>query len=173
MPLGDSETLYYAPYLKNILDGHQSFKTVGSIDGNHEGHPTFRSDEIAANVTSWLTQNPAEVVFLYAGTNDILQCKPGGSAGYHIPEIISKIRWFDPSIFIVLAEIAEVRGFKEQVLILNDFIKSCSLADATVDIFSAVPMNSENFLIDGIHPTPTGCQKMASAWFYRLMSLNL
>ena len=174
MPLGDSMTLYYAPTMRELMTQQMiPYQPVGSVDGFHEGHPAFRSDELAANVYGWLTQNPADIVLLYAGTNDILQGRAGLGTGFHIPEIISTIRNFDQNIFIVIAEIAEIRGYRDQVLTLNSFIRSCGLANATVDIFSAIPMCSENFLVDGIHPTPAGCVKMSSAWLYRLTSLNL
>ena len=91
MPLGDSITrgftgssdqTGYRRELDLTLTGEgYSIDFVGSLiepiglpndfDKDHEGHSGFTSSEIAANVYDYLTANPADIVLLHIGTNDI------------------------------------------------------------------------------------------------------
>ena len=94
MPLGDSITqgaasgepnedlqASYRLVLWDLLaDAGYDVDFVGSLnsgwaiedfDPHHEGHPGWRDDEIADNIYTWLVSNPADIILLHIGTNDL------------------------------------------------------------------------------------------------------
>ncbi len=95
MPLGNSITDEYnvdgsyrkdlydlleaAGYTPDIVDptAIPRFDFVGSqddgelADPDHEGHSGWDADEIRDNIYGWLDANPAEIVLLHIGTNDM------------------------------------------------------------------------------------------------------
>ncbi|MFC1486897.1 hypothetical protein ACFLRN_04320 [Thermoproteota archaeon] len=87
MPLGDSITLgdnMGGSRRKLFLDfANVGFNVdfVGSLsdpdsqefDIDHEGHSGWLADQIKDNVYNWLELNPADIVILHIGTNDISQ----------------------------------------------------------------------------------------------------
>jgi hypothetical protein len=100
MPLGDSITqgdasgepnedlqASYRLVLWDLLaDAGYDVDFVGSLnsgsdildfDPHHEGHPDWRDDEIALNIYDWLVWNPADIILLHIGTND-LDSSPDG-----------------------------------------------------------------------------------------------
>ncbi len=105
MPLGDSitegvlgssdDTGYRrALYLSLTAAGH-SVNFVGSLangtptdfDRDHEGHSGWRADQIRNNISSWLTTNPADIILLHIGTNDISQGQSVSSTVSEVNEI--------------------------------------------------------------------------------------
>ena len=99
MPLGDSITFGvgdesnggYRGYLYQRLTScgyavdFVGSQTSGSIpDPNHEGYPGWKAHEIRDNVYSWLRANPADIVLLHIGTNDI-------SHGEYTPGVTAEI----------------------------------------------------------------------------------
>ncbi len=116
MPLGNSITdgdgssnlggyryyLYYA-----LKDANVQFDFVGSLNGgtgfpdtDHEGHGGFQADQLA--VQNYLTANPADVVFLEIGTNDVTAGKSATQIRDEIEVLVDKIHSFKPTIAIYL-----------------------------------------------------------------------
>lgn len=51
--------------------GSQSDDWVDSWDSDHEGHPGYTTTQLTAGIPEWLEENPADLILLTAGTNDI------------------------------------------------------------------------------------------------------
>ena len=84
MPLGDSITVgtpgldgYRKALYLDLFNSGFDVNFVGSqnsgtgLDNDNEGHEGWSADEIRDNVYVWLEENPADVVLLHIGTNDI------------------------------------------------------------------------------------------------------
>ncbi|HEX7976316.1 MAG TPA: hypothetical protein VF498_18035, partial [Anaerolineales bacterium] len=55
----------------NFVGSLQTNPTTPPFDYDNEGHSGYKSTDIAANVYSYLSSNPADIVLLHIGTNDV------------------------------------------------------------------------------------------------------
>ncbi|MDL2123721.1 MAG: GDSL-type esterase/lipase family protein [Deltaproteobacteria bacterium] len=202
MPLGNSITLGYngnnsdlGGYRSNLETGLLSedyaFDFVGSLnhgpsgfDNDHEGHGGWHADEIAFSIYQWLKDNPAEVVLLHIGTNDI----SGGQAPKDIAEeidlILDRIDRYEKGthtdIIVILARIINQKEPIQNIIDLNSAIQD--LADAREDD-NIIVVDMENALDypddmstnpdDKVHPNDAGYAKMADVWLDAIVTLQL
>ena len=167
----------------------------GLVDVQHEGHGGITQANVAASIDSWLTANPADVVLLHIGTNDVYQFKRGNPAGTTSAQntfsILSNANAWTlganrPSVRLLLARIISQRTDSDAV---RDPLTDAFNTDLTARVYPAwtasntqpkftatlVDMNSKlNSTTDltglpldetGLHPNATGYTKMANAWF--------
>ena len=194
MPLGDSITHGwntfpggYRDRLENLLtDNNIAFDFVGTADDNgpaslsdkdHQGHPGWRIDEIAASVSPWLQAETPDVVQLLIGTNDVIQDHFLETAPDRLSALIDQILTELPDVHVVVATIppAERSSLNNSV---NDYNASISgIVDDKVaqgKSVSFVDMNSQmtvDDLGDRVHPNQTGYDKMAGVWFDGLLDI--
>ncbi len=208
MPLGNSITLGYGsssdfetdPDLSfgsgyrskletGLLSKGYAFDFVGSLnhgpsgyDNDHEGHGGWEADEIAFYIYQWLKDNPAEVVLLHIGTNDI-----GGQDVAGIAEEINLIldridryeKSTDTDIVVILARIINRVDSDDNTTALNIAIQD--LADARNDDNdnNIVVVDMENALAypadmsDSVHPNDDGYANMADVWLDAILDLQL
>ncbi len=149
-----------------------------SFDTQHEGRGGWRADEIATTVHDWLVANPAEVVLLHVGTNDIAR-DPSDSSVTDVAAILDEIDRFDPNVTVVLARIiGQLNSAGEPRNTVTQYNKNIqTLADqriaagdkiVVVDMEQAIDYATE--MADTLHPTITGYNKMSERWFNGLMS---
>jgi fibronectin type 3 domain-containing protein/lysophospholipase L1-like esterase len=211
MPLGDSITEgtssctnpddpdYYVSYRKALWDklvaaGYEvnfvgSLNSGGAImsDPDHEGHPGWWANggsmfgSILTNVYDFLVNNPADVVLLHIGTNDIAN---GYGSASDISGILDEIFRYaqdqNRNIWVILA------------LIINQANPPCSQCAEVTSFNNAVKQMAQNRIQNGdkivivdmengagldyrlipdgdmcnyLHPYETGYQKMADVWF--------
>jgi lysophospholipase L1-like esterase len=211
MPLGDSITngsssgvvpdsqQYYLSYRKALRDkltdrGYQ-INYVGSqvsgdaifSDAQHEGHGGWVADggpagtSIAPNVYNFLEANPADIVLLHIGTNDV---GAGHASADDVRLILDEIDRYSPSVWVVLA------------LIINQATPPCPLCTTTTaynDALDAMVRTRPNDKIvivdmengagldyrlypsgdmyDTLHPYARGYEKMAEAWLFGLLDI--
>ena len=130
--IGINDPQYWVSYrreLYNLLINEEFFiDFVGSAnplgdDGNsampplsdkdHEGHEGWKADQIRDNIYSWLATNPADIVLLHIGTNDIssiqdnlpqAQWKAQVEAQVtEVEEILANIDLYSENIVVILA----------------------------------------------------------------------
>ena len=188
MPLGDSITLgwdgsrnlggFRSKLETDLLSEDYVFDFVGSpnhgpsgFDNDHEEHGGWHADEIAFSIYQWLKDNPAEVVLLHIGTNDI----SGGEAPKDIAEeidlILDRIDRYEMTtntdIVVILARIINQKVPIQNVTDLNNAIHD--LADTREDD-NIIVVDMENALdypddmSDKIHPNDIGYSKMAEVF---------
>jgi fibronectin type 3 domain-containing protein len=211
MPLGDSITEgdlsctpddpdYYVSYRKALWDklvvagyevnfvGSQNSGSAVMSDPDHEGHDGWCANNcnapagnILTNVYDFLVNNPADVVLLHIGTNDLLH---GHANASDISSILDKIFRYgqdqNRAIWVILA------------LIIHQADPPCSLCSETTSFNNAVEQMAQNRIENGdrivivdmengagldyrlipdgdmcidVHPRETGYQKMANVWF--------
>ena len=184
MPLGDSITEgtqvpggYRIGLWQRLATGRYRVDFVGSQfngpaslgDHDHEGHPGWRIDQIDANIVGWLRTTNPRTVLLHIGTNDMCRTTTSG-APTRLSTLIDHItntartrtcssprssRWpartggRGPHVQRGDPRHRAEQGQRRQARTPGRHAQRPDHADLT----------------DGIHPTATGYDKMAAAWY--------
>ncbi len=192
MPLGDSITegtqvpggyriglwqrLSAAGYRVDFV-GTQFNGPAALGDHDHEGHPGWRIDQIDANITGWLGSTGPRTVLLHIGTNDVLQNFNLASAPNRLSTLIDHITAAAPAADVFVATIiplasasqeAAARTFNAAVPGIVQSKVNSGKRVHLVDMHAALTTAD---LIDGIHPTAGGYDKMAATWYAALRSV--
>jgi lysophospholipase L1-like esterase len=192
MPLGNSITQGVAGssddtgyrralYLSLTAAGH-TINFVGSqttgiptdFDRNHEGHSGWRADQIRDNVSTWLTTNPADIILLHIGTNDISQGNTNVSTVSEVNEILNRIDARSTATVVFLARIinradgysAATTDYNARLQALADTRIASGDLIIVVDQEAALTYPAD--LADAVHPNDAGYLKMAHCWFTTL-----
>jgi lysophospholipase L1-like esterase len=159
------------------LVGSQFNGPSGLGDHDHEGHPGWRIDQIDARVDAWVRATSPRTVLLHIGTNDILQNHDVAGAPARLSTLVDHITAAAPNAEVFVATIIPLAnsGQEAAVRTFNATIPGMvrSKVDAgrhvhLVDMHAAVTTAD---LIDGVHPTATGYDKMAATWYAALRSV--
>ncbi|TCC00355.1 GDSL family lipase [Micromonospora zingiberis] len=192
MPLGDSITEgtqipggYRIGLWQRLVNGRYTVDFVGSQfngpaslgDRDHQGHPGWRIDQIDANIVGWLNTQRPQSVLLHIGTNDILQNYNVSTAPNRLSTLIDRITTTAPNAEVFVAQIitltntnqaAAVRTFNAAI---PGIVQSKVNAGKRVHLVNMHAALTTGDLIDGIHPTATGYDKMAAVWYTALQSV--
>jgi len=192
MPLGDSITDgvqtpggYRIGLWQRFVAGGYREDFVGSLsngpaalgDHDHEGHSGWRIDQIDANIVSWLRNTTPHTVLLHIGTNDILQNVDVANAPNRLSGLIDHITATAPTAEVFVATIIPLAnsGQEQAVQRYNAAIPGIVQGKVAagkhvhlVDMHSALTAAD---LVDGVHPTAAGYDKMATVWFTALRSV--
>jgi len=193
MPLGNSITRgvgstdlngYRKPLYQALMAAGYNFDFVGSqTDGNfpdpdHEGHGGWHADttgtnDILGQVYNWLTANPADIVLLHIGTNDITV---GGEDANEVSDILDEIDRFSTDIKVILAFIIDRQTHSPATIQFNTDVNDMAQNRiATGDDIIIVDMESAldygTDMADDLHPNDAGYAKMADIWFNALDSI--
>ena len=191
MPLGDSITagtgsLSTGGYRLQLYDllsaGGYSFDFVGSQssgslpDPNHEGHVGAYAEDILANVTGWLSLNPANIILLHIGTNDINHGEAPASVVADVNGILGDIYQASPSSNVILAEIINFQTYNPNITAYNSLVGALSTTWSSkpgfltiVDMENALDYTTD--MDDLLHPNLSGYDKMAAVWYPALASV--
>ncbi|MEV4313661.1 ricin-type beta-trefoil lectin domain protein [Actinocrispum sp. NPDC049592] len=192
MPLGDSITEgtqvpggYRIGLWQRVVSGGYRVDFVGSQfngpaglgDHDHEGHPGWRIDQIDASIVTWLRNTTPHTVLLHIGTNDILQNFNVGTAPARLSALVDHITATVPAAEVFVATIIPLAnsGQEAQVRTFNATIPGMVQSKVNagkhvhlVDMHAALTAAD---LIDGVHPTANGYDKMAATWYSALRSV--
>ena len=177
-----------------MLEGYD-FDFVGSLnsdpddlvnDNDHEGHDGSVADEIAFSIYQWLRDNPAEVVLLHIGTNDISVGENAEDIAEEIDLILDRIDRYEKGtntdIIVILARIINQKEPIQNIIDLNSAIQD--LAD-TREADNIIVVDMENALdypddmyndanpYDKVHPNDDGYAKMAAVWLDAIVTVQL
>jgi hypothetical protein len=146
-------------------------------DHDHEGHPGWRIDQIDANIVGWLQTFTPHTVLLHIGTNDVLQNFNLSGAPGRLSTLIDHITNTVPTAEVFVAQIiplanasqdAAARTFNAAIPGIVQSKVNAGRHVHLVDMHSALTTAD---LIDGVHPTAGGYDKMAATWFTALRSV--
>jgi len=192
MPLGDSITEgtqvpggYRNGLWQRLAAGGYRVDFVGSQyngpgnlgDHDHEGHPGWRIDQIDANITGWLRNTTPRTVLLHIGTNDVLQNYNVSGAPGRLSTLIDHITAAVPNADVFVATLIPLAnsGQESAVRTFNaavpGIVQSKVNAGKHVHLVDMHSVVSTSELIDGVHPTAGGYDKMAAAWYGALRSV--
>jgi lysophospholipase L1-like esterase len=157
--------------------GSQFNGPAGLGDHDHEGHPGWRIDQIDANIVTWLRNTNPRTVLLHIGTNDVLQNYNLAGAPGRLSTLVDHITATVPAADVFVATIIPLANQNQEsaARAFNATIPGMVAAKVNagkrvhlVDMHAALTTAD---LIDGIHPTATGYDKMAATWFAALRSV--
>ncbi|ROP42144.1 RICIN domain-containing protein [Saccharothrix texasensis] len=192
MPLGDSITEgtqvpggYRIGLWQRFGSGNYRVDFVGSQfngpgslgDHDHQGHPGWRIDQIDANVVTWLRNTTPRTVLLHIGTNDILQNYNVANAPARLSALVDRITATVPNADVFVATIiplansgqeAAARTFNATIPGMVQSKVNAGKRVRLVDMHAALTTAD---LIDGVHPTATGYDKMAATWYNALRAV--
>jgi lysophospholipase L1-like esterase len=193
MPLGDSITEgtqvpggYRIGLWQRMAAARYQVDLVGSQyngpsslgDHDHEGHPGWRIDQIDASVSGWLRTTTPRTVLLHIGTNDILQNYNVSSAPQRLSTLIDHITTAAPAADVFVATIIPLSSTAQENAgrtfnaAIPGIVQSKVAAGRRVHLVDMHSALTTADLIDGIHPTATGYDKMAARWFAALQSVT-
>jgi lysophospholipase L1-like esterase len=193
MPLGDSITEgtqvpggYRIGLWQRLAAGRYTIDFVGSQfngpgnlgDHDHEGHPGWRIDQIDANIAGWArTYNPRSVL-LHIGTNDLLQNYNVSSAPQRLSTLIDHITTAVPNADVFVATIIPLSNSGQESAArtfnaaIPGIVQSKVNAGKHLHLVDMHAKLTTADLVDGIHPTATGYDKMAAAWYAALQTVS-
>lgn len=120
MPLGDSitdygcwrawvwEKLQYGGYDVDLVGGERAGEDCNGLDydRDHEGHPGYQAADIAARnqLVGWLDKNPADIVTMHLGTNDIFRGnRPTAEILAALGKLVDQMRDSNPAMRIIVS----------------------------------------------------------------------
>jgi lysophospholipase L1-like esterase len=183
MPLGDSLTYGigsstrsgYRAFLQNeLLGAGVDVDFVGSQsnglgdDNQNEGHPGWRTDNVAEHVQQWLSAAQPDVVLLDIGTNDLNRDFDRAGTAARAADLIDRITAQLPNVHVVVAKLLVVDRFAGIYRAYNAALAGVVAARSprvTLADMSRVPAANT---VDGVHPTDLGYQQMAYQWYQAL-----
>ena len=161
---------------------------VPRFDPDNEGHPGWHANgdpvgsrNIATNIYNWLVVNPADVILLHIGTNDISTGQTPAGVSAEIGQILDEIDRYETDngveVWVILARIiSRIDSMNSATTALNNQIQL--MADARIaggDKVIVVDMEIHAGLIystdpngdmyDKWHPNVIGYEKMAAEWY--------
>jgi lysophospholipase L1-like esterase len=180
-------------YAVDFVGSLSSGTAAELTDPQHEGHGGFTQQNIVERVDTWLTQNPADVVLLHIGTNDVLGVSTNAApTAAPTGSILANIdAWTSvagrPPVNLLVAEIISRRRAASapadvEVERFNSDLASryrANWAETAAHpnlVVSLVDMNARldntssdmtppSLDVSGLHPSPAGYAKMGNAWF--------
>ncbi|KAK1831544.1 Lysophospholipase/Carboxylesterase [Podospora conica] len=150
-------------------------------DRDNEGHSGFLAINIASQkqLVGWLQKNPADVISMHLGTNDIVQQnKNVNDIIAAFTTLVGQMRAHNPKIKIVVAQIiplgSAMGGSNTKIQQLNAAIPAWAQGlNKTespiwvVDQYTGFSGTADNR--DGIHPNDAGDTKMMNVWYPALI----
>jgi lysophospholipase L1-like esterase len=192
MPLGDSitkgahgssdSTGYRRALYQLLLGAGYSVDFVGSqrdgtpkdFDRDHEGHGGYTANQVRDTVTAWLTANPADIILLHIGTNDITGGQNPSGVSAEVGQILDRIDAVSSSIVVFLARIinrndSHSAATTQYNLLLQSLAESrVANGDLIYVVNQEAALNYPADLADAVHPNDSGYVKMARCWFTAL-----
>ncbi len=184
----------YRGYLYNLLKnrgygfdfvGSQTANSPTQVDPNHEGHPGWVAENIRDNIYDWLVTNPAELVLLHIGTNDMYQIADGLSESVwkgqvktqvnEVSQVLDEIDDFSENTTVIMARIISrlddnqkeyttYFNLKLQEMVTNRSSDNLLVVDMENGAGLVYSTASGGSMYDNVHPNNTGYTKMANAW---------
>ncbi|PVH94665.1 carbohydrate esterase family 3 protein [Periconia macrospinosa] len=190
MPFGDSITEIVC-WRALLWDKLQTTEWAGTVDfvgsgktenncGNtkydrdNEGHSGFLAINIANQnqLDGWLTRNPADVITMHLGTNDIAQqSKPTADILAAFTKLVGTMRAHNAKMKIVVAQIIPISFGTSNTKIqdLNKQIPSwasgLNKTESPIWVVDQYTGFSTSDLRDGVHPNASGDKKMLDKWW--------
>jgi lysophospholipase L1-like esterase len=180
------DKLHAAGYEIHFVGSQMAGEAIPDFEPHHEGHSGWTADQIAANIFNWLHNNPAEIVLLHIGTNDISRMNEDPRK---VEDILEEIDRYSADVWVVLARIVNRRNhvcstssWKEifdETTRFNNELEAMALTRIKkgdkiiiVDMECGTNLNYLQYpygdMWDELHPYRTGYTKMAETWFSAL-----
>ncbi|WP_233595328.1 MULTISPECIES: SGNH/GDSL hydrolase family protein [Corallococcus] len=194
MPLGDSITQgaaghasyrcqlwrkltsrgYRADFVGTLTTGYLGANTCTYVwfDRDHDGHWSWRTDQVLANISGWAERTRPDLVLIHLGTNDTYHQQTEDSTVLELEQIIDRLRVVNPQVKVFLAQIIPTSSALASLKLqsLNQRMPLLAAAKSTeespvyvVDQWTGFVPSTDTY--DGVHPNLRGEEKMAERWY--------
>ena len=188
-PAGE-RTGYRSHLWYSLIDAGYNVDFVGSVEAGqdiepafdpyNEGHPGWTDEDIADEVYQFLESNPADIVLLHIGTNDI------DTSSDDTEDILDNIDQYEmdygTDVTVILARIINRRNHVcpsgSTTTTFNNNVEAMALERIEngdkiiiVDMECDAGIDYSTEMVDNLHPTDAGYQKMATIWLQALEDL--
>ena len=214
MPLGDSITLGFnginypngsipggyrrqlgtrlasAGYTYDFV-GRSTANAAAGTDPDHNGYGGIRTDQVLANLSTWLSANP-DIVLMHLGTNDLIQHVQLATAVNNLNSLIQQITANAPNRKLFVATIipiidtrdgytaaqwvgviasynVQVRSLVQQYANQGRKVMLVEM-NANLAYTASNPVNNFFQVGDGTHPGQAGYNQMGDFWFNAIQS---
>ena len=167
------EDLLANNYAVDFVGSQNSGNAIPGFDYNHEGHSGWTADMAADHIYQWLIDNPADIILLHIGTNDIGLYNNQIIVNNvdHILDLIDNYEAaYNKEVTVILAKIINRTQYSSLTTSFNTLLQNLvANRQATGDQIVLVDM--ENALVypddmyDLLHPNSSGYAKMSDIWF--------
>ncbi|KAI0197856.1 carbohydrate esterase family 3 protein [Astrocystis sublimbata] len=147
-------------------------------DRDNEGHSGFLAINIANSkqLVGWLQRNPADVITMHLGTNDIVQQnKPVNQIIAAFTTLVENMRASNPNMKIIVAQIIPMGfgNYNTAIQNLNKAIptwaEGLNKTESPIWVVDQYTGFASGDLRDGIHPNKAGDTKMTDVWYPALL----
>ena len=169
-------------FYKRLKEDNRYFDVVGSLadgpqnmDRDHEGHSGWSIAQLDAIAEEVIKRHNPEVVMLMIGTNNIVKNMNLPQAPQRLLALVRKLSALKPSMRIIVSSLLTTDDviFNRRVVNFNAAIDALIHEEmkTNANLFwfdayweSGIGANRVD-LIDGVHPSAIGYQKLGNAWF--------
>ena len=161
---GLTTTGRYVDFVGNEVDGW----AVEFFDSNHEGHGGWTSARVASQIYQLLVNNPAEIILLHIGTNNVQESVEDVEA------VLNEIDRYETDsgigIAVIVAQIIQGRASNTATTSLFNQNLAMLVADRNAAGDNLILVDMEHALIypddmfNSLHPNTTGYAKLAGVW---------
>ncbi|RYP70706.1 hypothetical protein DL771_005310 [Monosporascus sp. 5C6A] len=142
-------------------------------DRDNEGHSGFLAINIAnqRQLVGWLQRNPADVITMHLGTNDINQGRSVNDITAAFTTLVRDMRASNPRMKIIVAQIIPIAfgNANTQIQNLNRAIvpwaQGLNTTESPIWVVDQYTGFGTSDLRDGVHPSNSGDEKMANVWY--------
>jgi lysophospholipase L1-like esterase len=166
---------YYVDFFGSLHTGQSA---TPLFDYDHEGHPGWHAKGgigggLAPNIFNWLSLNPADIVLLHIGTNDI---SDGDQNVDEVAEILDNIDLFSGDTTVILARIINRKTYSATTTDFNNSVEAMAEdrianGDKIIIVDQEDALNYGTDMADNLHPNDSGYSKMAAIWFNALETI--
>lgn len=173
-----NDSLQSAGFAIDFVGSEYAGQAAGLEDNEHQGHPGFTTTQLADNVFDWLTANPADVMLIHVGTNDL------STDAQPVELLLQQIQnWqiLNHPVDVIVSTIVDHHADANWVDVVEDYNAdllsrlSTNWPEVTVvDQYTALdnvadmsPLSVDSV---GLHPNLSGYSKMADTWLGGLIS---
>lgn len=179
-----------AGYTYDFVGSSRANSAVG-MDPDHNGFNGFRSDQVLANLTTWLAASP-DIVLMHLGTNDLIQHVPLATVVNNLNSLIHQITVNTPNRRLFVATIIPIIDTRDGytaaqwvsvIASYNNQVRSLvqshanqgrkvTLVDMNANLVYSASNPIQRFFQpgDGTHPGQAGYNQMGDFWFDAIRS---
>jgi lysophospholipase L1-like esterase len=167
-------------------EGHAGYIVTDLLKATSTGRPGGADPNdpytsSAADLATWFNGDPADIVIMHFGTNDVWNGIAPAKILQAYSAILAKLRTVNPNVRMMIAQITPMSpsgcsGCAAGVQALDAMIPAWATASSTatspvsvVDQWTG--FNSATDTVDGVHATDAGSVKIATNWFKALAPL--
>ena len=159
----------------------EEFQYLHDYDNNHEGHGGWTANQIRDNIygsgANWLQTNPADVILLHIGTNDISAGQAVNGIVTEVSQILDRIDQFEQAnnreVMVILARIinrsnpSSAQGLATtnfNTLLQGMANSRIAAGDRLIVVDMESALNYPADMFDNTHPNATGYTRMFNVW---------